>query len=179
MADSFPGEIMIGGKVPAALLEEFLGKIGSTGAKVGGYDGVEFDAKTAEDLRRALDEDAHLFLVDDQARYGQFEELEAFCVQHGISFDRHSDARYEFDSENVYFRPGMKGPLVIRSDNDGDDLLDISLVRPIARELVGVVAAAATNRKKLLAAVTKTIRALNKLLPPEVEPLPQLEIIGE
>ncbi len=179
MADNFPGEITIGGKVPANLLEEFLGELDSTGAKVGGYDGAEFDAKTAHDLRQALDENGHLFLADAEARYGQFEELEAFCVQHGISFDRHSDARYEFDAENVYFRPGMKGPLVVRSDNDGDDLLDISLVRPIARELVGVVAAAATNRKKLLAAVTKTIRALNKLLQPEVEPLPQLQIIGE
>ena len=52
-----------------------------------------------------------------------FEELEAFCVKHGIAFDRHSDARYEFDAENVSFRTGMKEPVSIPSNNDGEDII--------------------------------------------------------
>jgi hypothetical protein len=176
MADRFAGEITIGGKVPAALLEEFLAELNSTGASIGGYDGPEFGAQTAEQLRKVLDESGHLFLVDDQARYGQFEQLEAFLCEHGIPFDRHSEGKYEFKPENVGFRPGMKKPLVVQSDNDGNELLNVERVRPMAKELAQL-ATGRTARDKLLAAVVKTIRALNKLLPPEIEPLPPLEIM--
>ena len=41
---------------------------------------------------------------DDQARYGQFEELEKFLRQHDIHFDRKSDTKYEYDGETVIFR---------------------------------------------------------------------------
>ena len=90
---------------------------------------------TAEQLLRALDEKGHLVLADVEARFGMFEDLEAFCVEHGIPFDRHSDARYEFDAENVMFRPGMKSPLVISSNNAGDDLFNAEAIRPVAKEL--------------------------------------------
>jgi hypothetical protein len=120
MSDRFPGEITIGGKLPAALLDEFLGEVTSTGASVGGYDGPAFDCKNADDLCQALDTDRHLVLADAEASYGQFEELEAFCVKHGLPFDRHSDAKYEFDSVNVRFRPGMNRPVEVPSDNCGE-----------------------------------------------------------
>ena len=108
MADYFAGEIRIGGKLPADLLEEFLGELNSSGAKVGGYDGAPVACKNAEELRHALDENGHLFLVNDEARYGMFEELEDFLCEHDIPYDRHSDARFEWDAENVTFRPGME-----------------------------------------------------------------------
>ena len=53
-------EIIIGGKLPAMLLQEFLDSVGSTGAKVGRHDGEAFVAKTAEQLRQVLDENWHL-----------------------------------------------------------------------------------------------------------------------
>jgi hypothetical protein len=84
MADCFPGEITIGGKIPAALLQEFLGELNSTGAKVGAYDGPAFACKTAADLRQVLDENGRLFLASDRAPNGQFAEMEDFCVRHGI-----------------------------------------------------------------------------------------------
>jgi len=175
MADYFPGEITIGGKLPAMLLEEFLGELNSMGAKVGAYDGAEFDAKTAADLRQVLDENGHLFLADDQARNGQFEELERFCVDHRIPFDRHSDARHEFNAENVMFRPGMKRPAEVPSNNDGDALLRVESIRPVAKELARLVTTKLT-REVVLAAARKVIRQLYALLPPEIEPLPPLEI---
>ena len=175
MADYFPGEIRIGGTIPGDVLEAFLGEVNSTGAKVSGYEGMEAAFKTAADLTEALDENGHLFLVDDQARGGMFEELEAFCVKHGIPFDRHSDARYEYDAENVSFRSGMKEPVSIPSNNDGEDLFSVAAVRPVVKELTKVVTAR-LNREKLKAAAVRIIRHLNSLLPPEVEPLPPLEL---
>jgi hypothetical protein len=44
MADRFPGKIVIGGKVPSALLEEFLGEVASSGASVGDYGDPPFEA---------------------------------------------------------------------------------------------------------------------------------------
>ncbi len=177
MADCFPGEITIGGKVPAALLEEFLGELNSTGAKVGAYDGAEFVAKTAADLRQVLDESGRLFLASDRAPNGQFAELEDFCVRHGIPFDRHSDARHGFKAENVMYRPGMKRPAEVPNDS-GDVLLRAETVRPLAKEVARLVTARLTQ-EKLLAAATRVIRHLYSLLPPEIEPLPRLEIVEE
>jgi len=176
MADRFPGEITIGGKVPCALLGQFLGAVASTCAFVGGYEGAPFDGRTAEDLRGALDEDGHLRLADPEARYGQFDDLEGFLQEHGIPFDRHSDARYEFDAMNVMFRPGMERPVEVASNNAGDSLTDADALRPVARELARLATAGLT-KDELLAAVAKASRDLDALLPPEVGPLPPLEIV--
>ena len=165
MGERYPGQITIGGKLPAALLEEFLSELNSAGARTGGYDGDPFHAADADGLRGALDDDGHLVLADAEASYGQFEELEAFCVEHGIPFDRHSDAHYEFDAQNVYFRPGMRNPESVPSNNAGDDLFSADAVRPVVKELTRVVTAGLT-REKLKAAAVKIIRHLNSLLPP-------------
>ena len=156
---SHMAEIVIGGKPPAMLLEEFLAELNSTGARVGRHDGEKFGDKTAAQLRQVLDEDGHLLLVAD--RDGQFEGLERFCVTHGISFDRHSDAG------NICFRPGMKQPV---PDKGSDALLNAGNIRPLAQEVSRLVTITLT-RQKLLAAVTKVIRHLNSLLPPELPPL--------
>ena len=176
MADYFPGEIRIGGNVSADLLEELLGELSSTGAKVGGYDGTEFNCQSADELRQALDENGHLFLVNDQARFGMFEEVEGFLCEHDIPFDRHSGARYEFDAENVRFRPGMDRPVEVSSNGTGDDLMDVDVIRPVAKELACLAEAKLTH-DKLLAAVQEASRKLNEVLPPEVESLPPLQVV--
>ena len=175
MGEYYPAEIRIGGKVPATLLEGFLSEIASAGISVGGYDGPAFDCKNADDLRQSLDDQGCLVLADNQASYGQFEGLEAFCITNDIPFDRHSDAHYEFDAQNVRFRPGMEHPAQVCSNNCGDDLMDADKVRPVARALARL-ATARLDREGLLAAVRKASRKLNKALPPEVEPLPPLEL---
>ena len=127
-------------------------------------------------MRQALDENGHLFLADNQARFGMFEELEGFLCEHGIPFDRHSDARYEFDAENVRFRPGMDRPLEVPSNDAGDNLMDVDMIRPVAKELARLAAGKLTH-DKLLAAVQEASGKLNEVLPPEVEPLPPLQVV--
>jgi hypothetical protein len=175
MGEYYPGTITIGGKVPATLLDEFLSEVASAGASVGDYEEATFAAGTVEELLKVLDEDRHLRLADAQASYGQFEGLERFLQEHGIPFDRHSDAHYECDAENVYFRPGMELPVRVPSDNAGDDLMDVDKVRPIAGELARL-ATAGLDKEGLLAAVVKASGKLNAALPPEVTLLPLLEV---
>ena len=175
MGEYYPGEITIGGKVPAAVLTEFLSEVASASASVGDYDGPSFGAGTVEELLKVLNGDGHLVLADSQASFGQFDGLEAFCIKNGIPFDRHSDAHYEFDAVNVRFRPGMKHPAQVYSNNRGDDLTDADEVRTVAEALARLTKAK-SSKAKLLAAVAKAVRKLDKVLPPEVEPLPPLDV---
>jgi hypothetical protein len=148
------GEIVIGGKLPARLIDEFLGELNATGAKIA--------AKTPEQIRQALDENGHLVLVADKAK-----DLEAFCVTHNIQFDRHGPGG------NARFRPGMQHPE--SPDTGGEALLDADNIRPVAKEVAKLVTVKLT-RENLLAATVQVIRHLNSLLPPEIKPLPPLEI---
>ena len=62
----------------------------------------------------------------------------------------------------------MKRP--VSPDKGGEALLDAGNIRPLAKEVARLVTVTLT-RQKLLAAVTKVIRHLNSLLPPELPPL--------
>jgi hypothetical protein len=57
-------------------------------------------------------------LNDDQARFGEFPELEEACRTLGLTYRRHSEGKYELDPEVVDWRPGMSEPLVRMGSND-------------------------------------------------------------
>jgi hypothetical protein len=153
-------DITIGGKVPAALLAAFLDELNSTGAKVGRHDGAVAVFQNAEQVRKVLDDSGHLLLVADKE--SRFSELADFCVKHRIPFDRRGNGG------SVYFRQGMTTPMP--SDKRSESLLDTGNIRPVAKELAGLVSITLT-REKVLAAAVKVIRHLNNLLPPELPPL--------
>lgn len=47
-------------------------------------------------------------LRDGEARYGYFKEIEEFCLEHAIPFDRHTYGDYEMGGDFTYwYRPGM------------------------------------------------------------------------
>ena len=83
------------------------------------YDGPQ---ATEEGLEEAFREGQPVRLYDTQARYGQFDILEAFLAEHRIHFDRHSDAYCEFNAENVCYRGGGE-PLVTPADQNGNRLV--------------------------------------------------------
>jgi len=122
MGDYFPGHISIGGAVPRKLVGKLCKEIAESGASLDYSDGG-FEPENADELLEAAKTSGTLDLMNDQARYGQFEELEAFLVKHQIAFDRHSDAKYEFDAERVVFRPGMKEPKIQPATNDDEVLV--------------------------------------------------------
>ncbi len=146
----------IGGNIPAALFEEFLGTIDAIGATVGRHDGAWLDA---ERLREDLDESGHLRLVAEQ-----FGDLERWCVANDIPFDRHGS------DGNVCFRPGMRCAEKLPPERCDEALLDSDNIRPLAKELAKLVTVR-LSRAKVLAAAVKIIRHLNAILPPELPPL--------
>lgn len=167
MADSIPGQIWIGGKILQSLMREMIAVLAESGAS---FDN-EPDVPRPEtlwgpdtDLLDYLDpRTGWLSLTDGSARNGEFEDLEQWLRDHNISYDRHSDALYECNAENVYWRPGMDEPAVGLSTQDGIDLVERRPLQAILKLLEEGEAATATHRLR------DHIR-----LP---EPLPRLEFV--
>jgi len=129
MSDRFPGEITIGGSIPRRLLDELAGMIASEGVSIDWQYTLD-KAAVQKAIEEAGAKGQTVRFTDDEAVGGQFEDLENWLTSHGIDFDRHSDARYEYDGENAHGR-GRKRPITMNSDQSGNDLVSAEEVRRI------------------------------------------------
>jgi hypothetical protein len=179
MSDRMAAEIWIGGKVPMSLVPALCAAISDEGVSLEWGD-APFRPSTADDFRQALKENDHavrlLWLCDDQAGGGVFEELEAFLREHELAYTRQSTGHYEFDPETVHFRPGH--PLASHATNAaGQPVVLASELTPVA-DLLG----AALDPSKSDSAVdswslvTTARRLLQEQLPPALPPLEAFEI---
>ena len=160
MADYFPGEIHIGGPIPRAILPDLIEAIAAQGLSLDGYGEAE---ATRESLEDAFQEGKIVDLCDVQACYGRFADLEAFLVDRGVHFDRHSDSRYEYDAENVYYR-GAEPPLVAPATQAGELLVRCQAVLGILDD------GARDNSSKL-----EAVRGL--VAPPQAKPLEPVRLV--
>ena len=119
MSDYFPAEIHIGGPVPRAALDGLIEAIMAQRGSLTDYGGAE---PTRDAILDAIREGPTVNFYDDQAICGQFADLEAFLVKHGIHFNGHNDAHYECDAENVFCRGGP-GPLRMPATQSGQSLI--------------------------------------------------------
>lgn len=110
MADRVSASITIGGTLPAALLPELLDLIAFEGLSTE-WDGEPFDA--AE-----LPTDEPLRLMAHEVAWGRFEQLEAFCAEHGLPFARWSGAYAgQWGAERTVFT-GSGEPYGYAADED-------------------------------------------------------------
>ena len=150
-------EITIGGNLPAALLEQFLGELNSTAAR------------SANTMAKSSAPRPPSNSAKPSTKAGICSLWPTSSTSWSASAWRTaSPLTYAALPGDVYFRPGMKRPEP--SDKSSDALLDTGNIRPVAKELAGLVTVALT-REKVLAAAVKVIRHLNALLPPELPPL--------
>ncbi len=121
MADYMAAEILIGGRIPASIVPELCQAIRQERLGLD-YGRACFDPDTASDLLEACRADSHgalvLKLSDDQARWGEFEQLERFLQDNAIAYTRRSEGKYDCDPEQVEFRPGQ-GVVVIPTNSAG------------------------------------------------------------
>ncbi len=156
MSDRFPAEITIGGNIPRRLLDELTGMIASESVSLDWQYALDQSAVRAA-IETAAAKCETVRFTDDEACYGQFEELENWLTRHDIDFDRHGDARYEYDGENAYGR-GRKRPVIRNSDQSGKDLVSAEEVRKL------LVSQASTDRK--LAQIARLVA-----VPPALAPI--------
>lgn len=156
MSDRFPAEITIGGTIPRRLLDELAGMIASEGVSLDWQYALDTAAVRAA-IEAAASKGKTVRFTDDEACFGQFDDLENWLTNRGIDFDRHGDARYEYDGENAYGR-GRKRPVIINADQSGKDLVRAEEVREV------LASQAPTDRK--LAQIAKLTA-----VPPALTPI--------
>jgi len=155
MSERFSTFIRIGGRLKRSRVEPLLKAIREAGVRSDWGD-AWFEPKTAKELLEAVQE-KHLFLCDDEARYGEFPELEKLCRRLKLGYRRHCDGGGVYDSELVDWRPGMNEPVAQRAstEHEGEALLLASEVRT-ALQLLGAnkVKPAIDKLKKLCVVVS-------------------------
>lgn len=97
MADRVPASIRIGGQMSRAVFAEFVLAITSDGLSLE-WGGAPFEAE-----QRVAGEPLELF--DDSCAWGKIDNLEAFCVAHGLPFVRWAGScPGEWSCERLVFR---------------------------------------------------------------------------
>lgn len=130
MADYMAANIKIGGPVTPELVERLAAAAESQGVTIVG------DPDSNESLVERIlfwIDPGHTSVVfeDDEARYGEFEDLEKFCRDNGLSYVRHNDGKYELNAEFAWWKPGMPAPATCESNNNEDVLLRADAIRDI------------------------------------------------
>lgn len=162
MSDRMAAEIRIGGKVKRSQLPKLCEAIRAEGVSFDWGD-AQVDDIAPENITQYVNEDGVLCFCDDQAKYGEFEALEAILVKLGIAFDRDSEGKYEYDPETRSFRPG-----------------EMDEVRCTNHEGVPIIHPADVEKalKALKAGkIEKATQLLEKLCPPKPSPLLPFEIV--
>ena len=181
MSETMAAEIRIGGKIAASLVPELCQRIAQEVVALDWGEG-RFSPTTKEDLLEAReDRDGVLLLClyDDQARWGEFAELETFLRGHGIAFERLSDAKYDYGAQVVSFRPET-GLVELPTDPQHRPIVLAEELDPVAKSLSRLIRQIEQGDvQKVLRAAKRTERMLNKLLPPVISPLEPFEISEE
>jgi len=157
MSDRFCGCITIGGRLKRAQVDHLLGAIAEVGASLEWGESL-FEPADADELLLAL-KDGRLWLCNDQARYGEFPELEEACCDLELAYRRHSEGKYEYDPEVAEWRPGMADPLVRHGSNDDTEAIYVPLDQ-VKAALDCLEAGSLTQGVKLLRAICPEIPEL-------------------
>lgn len=186
MADRIAAEISIGGPIPRSLVPELCDVIQAEGVGLEWGDRA-FHPKTQADLERALC-DGYLVLRDDEASNGQFDDLEDWCQEHGLAYDRQTEPKYEYDGELAQFRPGHEVVLVV-TNAEGAAVLPAGDVTRATEALERAVRAfrvgpkgtrtSAQARTKFFRAVERATQQLRELLPAYLAALPEVEFTDD
>lgn len=178
MSDRIAAEITIGGRLRRKDLRDFLGEIAGLGLDHGDTNAPV----TEEALCECLKATGTLRLCDDQARYGEFEDLEGWLREHKIPYCRESEAKYEWSACVSHYRPDLfrgKQALIERdTTHNHQDMVKTKDLRRLLKDLQQIV----NNCPRW--SVDRTRRAVEalqvraqKLIPAELPPLPKLEIV--
>ena len=117
MADYMAAHIEIGGKLARTKLKELLSLIHELSAE-----DYSSSPPNQEYLQTCADENKPLALYDDQARYGEFPELEEFCIANKLTFNRHSSPKYEYEGQIRFYSPDSSEQ-VIGATDEGEPYL--------------------------------------------------------
>ena len=117
MVDYMSAHIVIGGKLSENKINEFCSLI--SGLHADDFDGALADKKY---IRLCSEQKKAVFLADFQARYGEFEALEKFCINNNLCFKRQGSPKDEYEGEIRFFSPEI-GDFRFGATDNGDPYL--------------------------------------------------------
>jgi len=185
MADHFSGEISIGGKVPLSKIPGLIEAINAQECSHGWGDKTikmpypkDHLMEATEKLLTLINDDGIIWVCDEQARNGELEEIEDYCEENNIGFTRISSGYCEYEPETKEFRPGMKSPIVILTNDDGNEMIPAGEVRELI-EAVENLGGTAENidREDFMSLIEKNgiVKTFLPVLPPVLEPFEIVE----
>ena len=163
MSAHYAAWVRIGGRIKRSKIEQLLKAIREASVSLEWGD-APF-APQSDDELLTVRRDGHLWFCDDQARWGEFPELEGACRKLKLGYSRHTEGACDCDAERVDFRPGMKEPLVRIGSNVNSN------VTYVPTEAVRKALALLEGDQS-----EKALRVLRKLCP-DVSELPAFEIV--
>lgn len=108
MSDRFHTEIEIGGPVTSAQLKTIASLTAQVGMSCAWEDIID-DVWIEQHLLRQMEENDQYFTVNAHELSPDFEQdLTDFLIENGIPWNKRVSAKYEYDSELTWWRPGMK-----------------------------------------------------------------------
>ncbi len=125
MGTYFPGRITIGGKLPRSKLDEFVEMVDLSGARFDwASDGSFTKEDLLEDLKTETPEPIHL--MDGEASFGHFEDLENWLAKNGMSYLVSSDSYCEYEATINGLVNGE--PFSVDSNQSGDAVVGMEIV---------------------------------------------------
>jgi hypothetical protein len=175
MSERLAAEIWIGGNIPGTLVPDLCAAITDEGVALEWGEG-SFAPKNSQDLRTSLREnDIHtrlLCLCDDEASWGQFENLERFLHEHRIPFTRCTAGNAAYDPEFVEYRPNY-GEITLAANVAGQLTVVATELDPVEHLLDAAIKLAQLDTgANFLSLVQTALKLLREQLP---RPLPPLE----
>jgi hypothetical protein len=139
MGDRTQVQFIIGGNLPAALVDDFVDAIRDE------YFGVEWEGFSETEVRAAIHAGAPLCLNANEVNYASADAIEAFCGAHGLPYVKTWDAGGGYGPGLEVFNGEGVSEYATTGINDGAPLLDaVTFAALETREAVAAWFAAAS-----------------------------------
>lgn len=106
MADRFPVRYEIGGRLTRAVLEGLIAQLLDL-QLTREFGGCDDEASLCKEVERVSGK-ASLKVCNNELAPYMTDQLDLFLMDHGLSFVKRTDARFEYGGEIQWWRPGMK-----------------------------------------------------------------------
>lgn len=164
MSERYSTWIKIGGRIKHSRIPPLLDAICTAAVRLD-WGEAYFEPQDAAELMKVR-RDGVLHLCDEEARYGEFPELEKTCRRLRLSYRRHSEGTCGYDAGLTDWRPGTREPIYRRGSNEHthEAMFLASEVKPALDAL-------------LVRKTKQAIKTLQRLMP-TIPDLPPFEIVG-
>lgn len=181
MSDNFPASIEIGGELTLTspnptiqedwnvAIQEFVEYFQSAHKN---FEEESYKATNIEELAREVNDDGYLTVADSFALNGYFDDLETLCKFLRLSYNRVSDACYEYNGEYTSYRHNEKPQEEsFVADQSGRIMIPLSDIQGVLDIL---------NRKWDHLKVGETLKELRttlELITPRHKTLPKFKLV--